>query len=70
MGKFIKAKYNGKCAETGRTIYKYELIYFDGKAYSEASKVYKESKEALETLGHVEANENAYFDNFCLSNNI
>ena len=70
MEKFIKAKYNGKCAETGRTIYKYELIYFDGRSYCQESTKYKESKEAMETLGHVEANENAYFDNFCLSNNI
>jgi hypothetical protein len=70
MGKFIKSKFNGKCAETGKAIYKYELIYFDGKAYSEASKVYKENKEAAETLGHVLANENAYFDSFCLKNNI
>jgi RNA polymerase-binding transcription factor DksA len=70
MGKFIKSKFNGKCAETGKAIYKYELIYFDGCTYCQESTKYKENKEALETLGHVEANENAYFDNFCLSNNI
>jgi hypothetical protein len=70
MGKFIKSKFQGICAETRKPINKGQIIYFDGKAYSEASKVYKESKEAAETLGHVMANENAYFDNFCYTNNI
>jgi len=70
MGKFIKSKFQGICAETSKTIKKGDPIYFDGKAYSEASKVYKENKEAAETLAHILANENAYFDNFCLRNNI
>jgi TATA-box binding protein (TBP) (component of TFIID and TFIIIB) len=70
MGKFIESKFQGICAETSKPIKKGQLIYFDGKAYSEASKVYKESKEAMETLAHILANENAYFDNFCLKNNI
>ena len=70
MEKFTKAKFHGKCAETGRTIYKYELIYFDGRTYCQESTKFKESKEAMETLGHVMANEEAYFENFCYSNNI
>jgi hypothetical protein len=70
MGKFIQSKFQGICAETSKAIKKGEFIYFDGKAYSEASKVYKESKEAEQTFGHILANENAYFDNFCLRNNI
>ena len=70
MGKIIISKFNGVCPETGKLILKGDPIYFDSKAYSEASKVYKESKEAAETLAHILANENAYFDNFCLRNNI
>ncbi len=70
MGKFIESKFQGICAETSKPIKKGDPIYFDGKAYSEASKVYKENKEAAETLAHILANENAYFDNFCLRNNI
>jgi hypothetical protein len=70
MGKFIESKFQGICAETSKPIKKGDPIYFDGKAYTEASKVYKESKEAAETLAHILANENAYFDNFCLRNNI
>ena len=70
MGKFIESKFQGICAETSKPIKKGDPIYFDGKAYSEASKVYKESKEAAETLAHILANENAYFENFCLRNNI
>jgi hypothetical protein len=70
MGKFIESKFKGICFETSKPIKKGQLIYFDGKAYSEASKVYKENKESIETLAHILANENAYFDNFCLKNNI
>ena len=70
MGKFIESKFQGICFETSKPIKKGQEIYFDGKAYSEASKVYKENKEAIETLAHILANENAYFDNFCLRNNI
>ena len=70
MGKFIESKFHGICFETGKAIKKGQQIYFDGKAYSEESTKYKESKEAMETLGHVMANENAYFENFCYSNNI
>ena len=70
MGKFIESKFHGICFETGKAIKKGQQIYFDGKAYSEASKVYKENKEAAETLAHILANENAYFDYFCYTNNI
>lgn len=70
MGRFITARYKSACAETGKTINKGETIYFDGKAYSEGSKAYKDRKEANQTFAHIQANENAYFDSFCLKNNI
>ena len=70
MGRFITAKFQSACAENGTLIKKGESIYFDGKAYCENSKIYKDRKQAGETFAHVMANENAYFDNFCLQNNI
>lgn len=70
MGKFINAKFQSACAETGIVIKKGDQIYFDGKAYSEKSQVYKENKENADFLAYIQANENAYFDNFCLKNNI
>jgi len=70
MGKFITARFKSACAETGKTIKAGENIYFDGKAYSSESKTYKDRIEAGQIFAHITANENAYFDNFCLKNNI
>jgi hypothetical protein len=70
MGKFITAKFQSVCAESGQTIKQGDQIYFDGKAYGQESKRYKDRKQAGQTFAHVMANENAYFDNFCLKNNI
>jgi hypothetical protein len=70
MGKIMISKFNGICNQTGKLILKGDPIYFDGKAYSEESKRYKDRKQADQTFAHVMANENAYFDNFCLNNNI
>ena len=46
MGKFITARFKSACAETGKTIQPGETIYFDGKAYSNESKIYKDRKQA------------------------
>lgn len=46
MGKFITARFKSACAETGKTIQQGETIYFDGKAYSNESKTYKDRKAA------------------------
>jgi hypothetical protein len=70
MGRFITAKFTSTCAQSGAKIKKGDPIYFDGKAFGENSKIYKDRKQAGETFAHVMANENAYFDNFCLQNNI
>jgi len=69
MGRFLTARFKSKCADTGKTINKGDRFYFEGKAYSKDSKYYKIADKPLD-LGHVEANENAYFDNFCIQNNI
>ena len=46
MGKFITARFKSACTETGKTIKQGETIYFDGKAYSNESKMYKDRKQA------------------------
>jgi hypothetical protein len=70
MGRFITSRFKSNCAETGKVISRGESIYYDGKAYSESSKLYKERKEACQTFAHIKANEDAYYDNFCYQNNI
>ena len=70
MGKFITARFKSACADTGKAIQPGETIYFDGKAYSNESKMYKDRKQAGQIFAHITANENAYFDNFCLINKI
>ena len=70
MGRFITAKFKSACAETGKTINKGEPIYYDGKAYCVDSKAFIDRKEANQTFAHIKANEDAYFDNFCYTNNI
>jgi hypothetical protein len=69
MGRFLTARFKSKCAETGQTINKGDRFYFEGKAYCKDSKYYRIADRPLE-LAYVEAQENAYFDNFCYRNNI
>ena len=70
MGKFMYSKFASNCAETSAKIKKGDPIYFDGHAYSSSSKTYQNAKETEQTSCHIQAQENAYFDNFCYSNNI
>jgi len=70
---FINAKFKSKCAETGRAIAKGENCLYDRvnkKVYCRSSKKYQEHQEIENTSSFIEAQENAYFDNFCLANNI
>jgi hypothetical protein len=46
MGKFISSRFQSVCSETGKTIKQGDQIYFDGKAYSNESKTYKDRKQA------------------------
>lgn len=64
------SKFASNCAETGTKIKKGDTIYFDGKAYSSYSNKFKELKELDQLAKYIQAQENAYFDNFCLKNNI
>lgn len=63
----IFAKFNSKCASTGQAIKKGELISYDPIN----RKAYKQGHEPNDQArGMVQANEDAYFDNFCQQNNI
>ena len=64
------SKFASTCKETSAKIKKGEAIYFDGHAYSSSSNKYKELKELDQLAGYIQDQENAYFDNFCLKNNI
>ena len=70
---FINAKFKSKCAETGRIIENGENCLYDRvnkKVYCRSSKKYLEEQEAENTSSFIESQENAYFDNFCQTNNI
>lgn len=65
----IFAKFNSKCEATGQTIKKGELISYDPvnrKAYKQGN----EPKDHDQARDMIQANEDAYFDNFCQNNNI
>jgi len=70
--KKITAKYARKCAETGKAIRKGEEMYYDyanRKCYHISTN--KGSGNEVDGAGGmVQANEEAYFDNFCQHNNI
>ncbi len=70
MQKFMTSKFSSYCAETGKTIKKGEAIFYNGKAYCQTSKTFQDAKEQASTSDMVQANEDAYFDNFCYRNNI
>lgn len=73
MAKFMEARFRSQCAETGKTINKADSILYDPstkKAYCSQSKTYQDEAERISTASYVDAQENAYYDNFCMTNNI
>jgi len=75
---YIVSRYKSKCAETGKQIKKGDNCLYDPslkKVYHMDSQVAKEWKEEQQE-GHrqagmmAQANEEAFFDNFCQTNNI
>jgi len=72
--KVIKAIFNSKCAETGVRIMKEEEMLYNydlKKCYSMTSETTcKFTQEPDAALGMIEAQEEAYFDTFCQTNNI
>lgn len=59
MGKFITARFKSACADTGKTIQQGENIYFDGKAYSNKSKTYKDRKLSGQVFARISGKENS-----------
>ena len=72
--KIINAKFNSLCAETGCKIKKGERFVYDystRKCYAIGSNTaINFINQPDEAAGMIQANEDAYFDNFCQSNNI
>lgn len=72
--KKITAKFSSKCAETGARIRKGETMYYDysvRKCYAMSSETAKKAEQSSEanreadsTRSYIDAQENAYFDNF------
>jgi len=71
--RFITAKFNSQCHETGAKIKKGDPILYDPhlkKAYCKTSSKYQEQNTTDPAAGAIQANEEAYFDNFCQRNGI
>jgi hypothetical protein len=77
--KMINAKFRSKCAETGKTIYKGDICFYDyqyKQVFHPSADIVKirqsqaNEREADSTRQTIQAQENAYFDNFCQQNNI
>lgn len=63
--KLITSKYGGICHKTGAKINKGEFMYYDYRERKVYCKKYIEDlNEAYSTKQFIEAQENAYFDNF------
>lgn len=68
--KAITAKFNSKCAATGQAIKKGENIIYD-QTTKRAYKLGNEPKNQYsDDANIVQAQEDAYFDNFCQNNGI
>lgn len=73
MNKFIQAKFKSVCHETDKVIAKGDSILYDTdtkKAYSAESSTYKKAYQCTQDAHYVQAQEDAYFDNFCQRNGI
>jgi hypothetical protein len=77
--KMINAKFRSKCSETGKTIYKGDICFYDyqyKQVFHPSADIViirqsqADQKEADSTRQTIQAQEDAYFDNFCQQNNI
>jgi hypothetical protein len=62
------AKFNSTCAATGKRINRGERMYYN-KTTRQCFSMESQNTQT-DTAKMVQANEEAYFDNFCLANNI
>jgi mevalonate pyrophosphate decarboxylase len=70
-----KSRSTGFCTETNNFVPRGSKILWDSdtkKVYSQFSPTYKAwvEKETKDTASYIQAQEDAYFDNFCYTNNI
>jgi len=70
-----QTKRMGWCTETNKFISRGDKVLWDPdtkKVYSQFSPTYKAwvEKETKDTASYIQAQEDAYFDNFCYTNNI
>lgn len=68
---FIQAKFKSTCAETGKPIAKGSKIFWSkatGKVYCESSEKYQSERDATNVKSYVQAQEDAYFDNWYSNN--
>lgn len=73
MNKFITARFNSSCCQTGAVIKKGNDILYDThtkEVFCRESGRYKSELDAAHTASYIRANEEAYFDDFCRENNI
>ena len=69
----MSSKFRNICSETGIVINKGDDILYDTntkKAFCKQSQRYTSETESACVASHIEANENADYDNFCRQNNI
>ena len=62
------AKFTSRCAKTGKIIKRGERMYYD-KNTRQCFSIESQGQQTDESA-MVQANEEAYFDNFCRTNNI
>jgi hypothetical protein len=71
--KKITAKFNSQCSETGVKIKKGDSMFYDystKQCFAVTSPKAKSMEESNDDGNLVQAQEDAYFDNFCSNNNI
>lgn len=71
--RFITAKFASQCKETGSKIKKGDAILYNPntkEVFCSKSKTYQDEHENRSTADYIQAQEDAYFDNFCQRNNI
>lgn len=68
--KTITAKFNSKCSNSGLSIKKGEVISYDPYTKKAYKKGYEPKEDVDPAAGAIQANEDAFFDNFCINNNI
>ncbi len=70
MLKIIVAKFSSKCAASGKRLQKGDTIVYDVNRKLAYHPSYSPSETITDESRYVQAQEEAYFDRFCQTNNI